>query len=66
MIANILQYCRLEFTCDGTFLRMFEIAKNFNDYTVIIVVMNFCKNVSSAKIFPSKFSAIFTSIFQLL
>ena len=42
---------RLEFICDGIFLRIFEIAKkmiakNFNGYIVLIVVMNFRKNFS--------------------
>ena len=35
------------------------IAKNFNGYIVFIVLMKFLKNFSMAKIFPSKFSAIF-------
>ena len=57
------KYCRLEFICDGIFreyLRTFEIAKNtmaknFNGYIVIKVVMNFRKNFSIAKVFPSRF-----------
>mgnify|MGYP001792611374 FL=1 len=40
------------------------IAKNFNDYVVIIVVMNFLKKFSIVKIFPSKFPTIFANLFQ--
>ena len=50
--VNIV-YCRLEFICEGIFFAIFffanvenhknMIAKNFNGYIVIIVVMNFCK-----------------------
>ena len=48
---------------------MLEIAKNliakkFNGYIVIIVVMNFHKNFSIANIFPSWFPGIFANIFQ--
>ena len=56
-----------EFFCD--YLRMFEIAKNmneknFNRCIVIIVVMNFHKNFSITKIFPSRSPGIFANIFQ--
>ena len=36
----------------------------FSGCMVIIVQMNFLKNFSIAKIFPSKFPGIFTNIFQ--
>ena len=49
---------------------MFEIAKNaiaksFNGYVVIVVVTNFRKNFSIAKIFRSRFPGIFANIFKL-
>ena len=67
-----MSYCRLEFICNKIFceyLRMFEIAKstiakNFNGYIVFIVVMNFRKNFSIAKIFSSRFLGIFANIFK--
>ena len=40
------------------------IAKNFSGYMVIIVVMNFRRKISIAKIFPSKFPVICANIFQ--
>ena len=40
------------------------IAKNLNGYIVFIVVMDFRKNFSIAKIFPSKFPGIFANIFK--
>ena len=40
------------------------IAKNFNGYIVLIVVMNFRKNFSIAKIFPSRFPGIFANILK--
>ena len=48
---------------------MFEIAKStikkmFNACIVIIVVMNFHKNVSIVKFFPSKFPGILANIFR--
>ena len=51
------------------YLRMFKmakntIAKNFNVYIVFIVVMNFRKNFSIAKFFPSRFPGIFTILFK--
>ena len=60
---------RLVFVCDRVFLQIFEIAKKtyrkkFNGYIVFIVVINFCKNFSIAKIFPSRFPGIFTNTFQ--
>ena len=50
-------------------LRMFEIArnviaKNFNRYAVIIVMMNFLRNFSISKTFPSRFPGIFANSFQ--
>ena len=54
-----------EFFCK--YLRMFEItknmiAKNFNGDIAFIVTMNFRKNFSIAKIFPSSFPGLFTNI----
>ena len=48
---------------------MFEIAKNmiaknFNGYIIIIVVMNIDKDFSIAKFFSSRFRGIFANIFQ--
>ena len=51
------------------YLQMFKIAKNliaknFNGYIVFTVVMNFRKNFSIAKIFPSRSPGIFANIFK--
>ena len=58
----LLIYCRLEFICDEIFLRMFKIAKNFNSYIVIIVVMNFRKKFRSQK-FSHQVSCYFRKYF---
>ena len=65
-------YCKLEFICEGIFcevLRMFEnaknaVAKDFNGYMVIIVVMNFCKGFLIAKIFQHKIIPVYGIGFQ--
>ena len=52
-----------------SFLQMFKIAKstiaeNFDRYIVVILIMNFHKKISTAKVFPSNFPGIFANIFQ--
>ena len=41
-------------------MRMFKIAKKSNGYTVIIVVMNFSKNISGSKICAVRQSVLVT------
>ena len=45
-------------------VQMFDIAKVFSGYIVIIVVMNFRQRFSIANTFSSRFPGIFTNIFQ--
>ena len=72
MAQRIGLYCKLEFICDRIPLQFFAnilnrknmIAKNFNSYIVIMVVINVRMNFLIAIVFPSKFPAIFANIFQ--